>query len=246
MRLSMMLPSMMGGSGKKKKNVIPVTDGLHLYYDFTKLDVPSGTPLPTLYDFSGNDHHAYQETESKQAIVIDGGLKFDGVDDYYTMSANVNMNEVTVIAAMAQPKNPSVSTDAYIIFINAPRFAFSNRGSAIKLYYTVSDAGDSATKAYEVFGENTPFVVHATGGGGVKSMVALSLDNDSLKSSAISVADNVSINWGDTYFGAAVVPSWGLPLFGTIFALIVYNRILPEDEIRSMRSFCIERWGGIM
>jgi len=77
-------------------------------------------------DQSGNNRHAVQSTSGNQASVDNGGLHFDGTDDYYEYSSamNIDTNEAYTLALVYQIDDDSVKNTVFSKDANSTFFEF--------------------------------------------------------------------------------------------------------------------------
>ena len=104
-------------------------------------------------DQSGNNRHAVQSTSGNQAAVSDGGLYFDGTDDYYEYDAAVNIgnSEAYTLAIVYNLDSTSVKNTVFSKNANSTFFEFFDAdtlrinyvGSSIQLNNGTHTAGST-------------------------------------------------------------------------------------------------------
>ena len=147
-------------------------------------------------DQSDNDRHAAQSASESQAAVSDGGLHFDGSNDYYEYSSamNIGSSEAYTLALVynldsTSVKNTVFSKDAnstFFEFFNANTLRVNYVGSSIQLNNGTFTAGSTrslivtrSTSGTHKLYEGSTTVVDTADQTGVAEWENLGVRNDS-------------------------------------------------------------------
>jgi hypothetical protein len=172
-------------------------------------------------DSSGNNNHAVQSTADNQASVSDGGLHFDGVDDFYEYSTQLNIgaSEAYTLAIVYHlddndVKNVVFSKDAnstFFEFFDEDTVRINYNGSVLNLNGGTHTAGSNrilvvtraaTTGAHRLFENGSDTLVTTGTQTGVALWENLGIRNDNDrpfngKIYEVMVWDNVSLSGDD-------------------------------------------------
>ena len=172
-------------------------------------------------DSSGNNNHAVQSTTDNQASVSEGGLHFDGVDDFYEYSTQLNIgtSEAYTLAIVYHlddndVKNVVFSKDAnstFFEFFDEDTIRINYSGSVVNLNGGTHTAGSNrilvvtraaTTGAHRLFenGSDTLVTTGTQTGVAIWENFGIRNDNDrpfNGKIYEVMVWDNVSLSGDD-------------------------------------------------
>jgi hypothetical protein len=172
-------------------------------------------------DSSGNNNHAVQSTTGNQASVSEGGLHFDGVDDFYEYSTQLNIgaSEAYTLAIIYHlddndVKNVVFSKDAnstFFEFFDVDTVRINYNGSVVNLNGGTHTAGSNrilvvtraaTTGAHRLFENGSDTLVTTGTQTGVALWENLGIRNDNDrpfngKIYELMVWDNVSLSGDD-------------------------------------------------
>jgi hypothetical protein len=106
------------------------------------------SPVGRIIDLSGNARHASAPAIGNRAILNSTGWVFDGVDDYYSLSAYTVPTEVDIVRAFRRPTGLTASFGLGNTAANAPHDAFWSLDNNIYSWLSpASYIGSTATNA---------------------------------------------------------------------------------------------------
>ena len=181
----------------------------------------TGVDVGQWNDSSGNDNHAVQSTADNQASVSDGGLHFDGSDDFYEYSTQLNIGqfEAYTLAIVYHlddndVKNVVFSKDAnstFFEFFDEDTVRINYNGSVVNLNGGTHTAGSNrilvvtraaTTGAHRLYenGSDTSVTTGTQTGVALWENLGIRNDNDrpfNGKIYEVMVWDNVSLGGSD-------------------------------------------------
>jgi len=172
-------------------------------------------------DSSGNNNHATQSTSGNQASVDKGGLHFDGSDDFYEYSTQLNIGNtegytLAIVYHLDSTSNKSVvfSKDAnstFFEFFDADTLRINYGGNVINLSGGTHEAGSdrilvvtraATTSAHALYenGSDTAVTTGTQAGIAIWENLGIRNDNDrpfNGKIYEVMVWDNVTLSGSD-------------------------------------------------
>jgi len=172
-------------------------------------------------DSSGNNNHATQSTSGNQASVDKGGLHFDGSDDFYEYSTQLNIGNtegytLAIVYHLDSTSNKSVvfSKDAnstFFEFFDADTVRINYGGNVINLSGGTHEAGSdrilvvtraATTSAHALYenGSDTAVTTGTQAGIAIWENLGIRNDNDrpfNGKIYEVMVWDNVTLSGSD-------------------------------------------------
>ena len=172
-------------------------------------------------DSSGNNNHATQSTSGNQASVDKGGLHFDGSDDFYEYSTQLNIGNtegytLAIVYHLDSTSNKSVvfSKDAnstFFEFFDADTLRINYGGNVINLSGGTHEAGSdrilvvtraATTSAHALYenGSDTATTTGTQAGIAIWENLGIRNDNDrpfNGKIYEVMVWDNVTLSGSD-------------------------------------------------
>ena len=210
-----------------------LSDGLVAYYPFNgNADDESG---------NGNDGEEHGDITYKLGIIGES-VTFDGVDDYINVKSHTPINPIDQLAISFWVKVEGFTNVwSPIIHKGGPILTgCSNREYAVFLQNTTSfllcSAGDDSSQhCYEAYGAKLGGWTHYVGIIDRKNHLMKIYVDGILKAEEIDSFSTFNNNDNDLIFGSSEeVHSAISPFKGRIDDLRIYNRILSEDEIKSL------------
>lgn len=130
-----------------------------LWLKADEYDTSSQSRIPVLHDFSGQNHHAVQQTTARQPLFIPNALgtkpaiRFDGIDDYLKTGLNVTGTKLTAFFIL---RVLSYATyNGFITLYNSNEPQDWNTQSALVIALHVPSPGLGGTRNYYFYGYNT-------------------------------------------------------------------------------------------
>ena len=124
---------------------------LKLYLSATRmLQQTDGTNAPSFIDYSGNNYNATQGNASLQSLFktnqfgTNAGLKFDGVDDIYTITDTTLLNSITnqfTFQYLAKRSTISSNSQVFAFFSGSAQPIQANMNSLGFINYSITKAG---------------------------------------------------------------------------------------------------------
>ncbi len=130
-----------------------------LWLKADEYDTSYQSRIPILHDFSGNNHHAFQQTEARQPLFIPNALgtkpaiRFDGIDDYLNAGLNLTGNKLTAFFIL-RVLSYSIY-NGFITLYNSNEPQDWNTQSALVMALHVPNPGLGGTRNGAFYGYNS-------------------------------------------------------------------------------------------
>ena len=211
---------------------LPVTDGLVLDLDATKLDLNDNDPVATWPDSSGAGNDATQETASKQFTYV-----VDGINGKASVRGDGTEKDMTGPASLTQP-----FTAFFVSRLDSESVLFDRDGSGDRGLYVISQWNTDRVRLYAGKGIET--------GAGVISAAAHLIATESNGADSKIWVDGVQEALGDAgllglsrYTLGNDVRTYNKYLDGDIAQVAIYDRALTTQEREDVEAHLTSKWG---
>lgn len=234
-----------------------VTDGLVFCVDAADTNSYAGSGT-TWNDLSGNGNNGTLINGPIFSSANRGGIVFDGIDDYVSITENANMRPQTLTAEVTLKINSTTnttyggapSTIQYILFRQNSRTS-NFEGYTIGYNETTSSFGITATTSTGTqYSINTPSGISPVGGinfiSAVFDTASMSLYNNKIFQASGVKASGIDYNNIHTLKIGRTVPSgaaFDASANATIYSVRIYNRVLSTNEILQNYNATKGRYG---
>jgi hypothetical protein len=196
-------------------------DKLSLWFDASKITIAASQPVTQWNDLSGNNKHAVQATVANQPVFQNGGVYFDGTNDYLSFSA---ASAKTIIMAIKITKTgwSSIISQGYALDY---AIRTSSSGSTFPAVGNTNDYAGSAGGT-NIFIDGTQKTTYTTGNRFIGSFYQLTGDSRTMGAlGAGYVADNIRF------------------LGGEVYEIIGYDKVLTSKERKQVEKYLGRKWG---
>lgn len=231
--------------------------GLQLWLDASTINQADGTAVASWSDLSGNAYDAAQATTASQPTYktnIQNGLgvvRFDGVDDFLSLSTGLGMFNsvpgatVIVVGRYAFDSTSDISFSASVGISSSYRIAmFTTSSNKFQFAVRQTDVGGASAPFSTQTG--TPFTgaIHA-GVVNYSSTQRFVYVNNALGGSASGApfTSGTTSATDSTYIYVGKYGAAGYELNGDICEIVVYNRALEANEFRQLHQYLGRKWG---